>query len=188
MNIKLSISILPLVVGLSALLVLSGQAMATTPSLANQPAPDNLNFEDGFSNLQPRLYVDYKFSIPKASADSMTSKNRLESVFANNNLHSGRYGGAITISGESGRLQRAWGGEFATPRTIFSVRDEDINLPRWVDEDHEKEISEELGGSDDGIYVSPVPEAGEWALMLAGFSLIGFVANRRRWNAGFDVA
>jgi hypothetical protein len=31
--------------------------------------------------------------------------------------------------------------------------------------------------------VSPVPEPGEWAMMLAGFGLIGFMVKRRRHNS-----
>lgn len=30
--------------------------------------------------------------------------------------------------------------------------------------------------------MAPVPEPGEWALMLAGFALIGFIVRRRNWS------
>jgi hypothetical protein len=35
--------------------------------------------------------------------------------------------------------------------------------------------------------VAAVPEPGEWTLMLAGFALLGFVANRRKQNLGNNI-
>lgn len=41
-------------------------------------------------------------------------------------------------------------------------------------------VSDGLGGYLDDITVTAVPEASTWALMIAGFGMIGFAARRRR--------
>ena len=41
------------------------------------------------------------------------------------------------------------------------------------------------GGSYAGVLnISPIPEPGEWVLMLIGLGMIGFVAVRRKQNDG----
>ena len=59
--------------------------------------------------------------------------------------------------------------------------------------DYVLEVRGDVVGSAGGSYagvlnISPVPEIAEWAMMIFGLGLVGFVAVRRRGNAGQNAA
>jgi len=187
---KSSISIQLIVLGLSALFALSGQAMATTTDLGAQTAPSILNFGNTFNAPQSQFYDEYMFSITSASVFSVTSTFSLGNIFGINNLQSSLYSGTLDIttgrpaSGalvEAGTVTQLSGPGYSGIVDVISP----ITLGSG---NYVLEVGGNVSGTAGGSYtgtlnISPVDEPGEWVLLLFGLGLIGFIATRRRRNA-----
>lgn len=187
MNSKLSISTQLIVLGLSTLFALSGQAMATTTDWGAQTAPASLNFGDTFSAPQNQFYDNYMFSIPTASVNSISSTISFGNFLGINNLESRLYGGTVTTGQPSGVLQ-AWSTAIPISGAGFSGTVAVINPITLGTGNYVLEVIGEVTGTAGGSYagvlnISPVPEAGEWILLLFGLGMIGFIAVRRRQPA-----
>jgi hypothetical protein len=211
MNTKLSTSMLRVFLGLSTLIALAGQSSAATlnDSIERiQSAPVTVNFGSGFFAQQPWSCGDCKYYIPEQPhygnfLPSFSPDNRygipekpdygnfspiiLASIFESGN----RVDTQNSAKGNSSHIvqefQQQWGDSFMKPRTVFKGKDGWADN-RWANHDHDEELNSGLSDWDDGSPISPVPEASEWALMLAGFGLIGFFANRRKRNDGYFAA
>jgi hypothetical protein len=152
MNTKLSISVRFIVLGLSTLFALSGQAMATTTDRGVQAAPAKLNFGDTFFGTVSQFQVDYKFGVPAASVNAISYPTSFGST------------------------------EIAKAETSFERLDDKINPISLGDDNFIPVLKGDEFGSfgSCSIPIPPVPEAGEWVLLLFGLGLIGFIAARRR--------
>jgi hypothetical protein len=183
MKQKIAVLIKHGVVGLSALLAFTGQAMATTSDFKSQATSVNANFGDGFFNPQPQICGDCKYSIPeKLYFPETFFYGTLPPSFDNENKYSipekNNYGNISSV--EIGSVFGINKDEFSHRNGAHSVPEKSIK--RRHEWDVGDDIGDELGHAEDDLNVSPVPEADEWALMLAGFGLIGFVARRRKRN------
>ena len=193
MNAKLSISAKFVVLGLLAMFALSGQALATTTNLGPQTAPASLFYGDTFSAPLNQFYDDFMFNIPTASVDSITSTINLGNFLGINNLQARLYSGTITTTGHPSGLLEAWstsipismGGVSGTVAVISPIT---LGTGDYILEVRGDAVGT-AGGSYAGVLnIAPVPEAGEWLLMLAGLGLIGFITARSRRNAGLAIA
>ena len=183
MKQKIAVLIQHSVLGLSALLAFTGQAIATTSDFKSQATSVIANFGDGFFNPQPQICGDCKYSVPEKFYFPETFfYGVLPPSFGDENKYS------IPEKNNYGKLPPVEIG------SVFGInKDESIhrngahalpekNVKRRHEWDVGDDIGDELGQAEDDLNVSPVPEASEWALMLAGFGLIGFIANRRKRN------
>src|SRR5271169_925345 len=187
---KSSISMQLIVLGLSTLFALSGQAMATTTDLGAQTAPSILNFGDTFNTQQSQFYDEYMFSIPMTSVYSITSTFSLGNIFGINNLQSSLYSGTLDIttgrpsSGalvEAGTVTQLSGPGYSG--TVDVISPITLGSGNYI-----LEVGGNVSGTAGGSYtgtlnISPVDEPEEWVLLLFGLGLIGFIATRRRRNA-----
>lgn len=207
MKQKIAVLIQHSVLGLSALFSFTGQAIATTSDFKSQATSVIANFGDGFFNPQPQICGDCKYSIPEkfyfpetffygSLPSSFGDENKystpeknsygnisaveIGSVFGINNDESIHRNGAHDLSEKLIKKGHELSSETSSPGSIFRDNDDKLKLGDWAESDHDHEIGDELGHSEDDLNVSPVPEASEWALMLAGFGLIGLIANRRK--------
>lgn len=193
-------------VGLSALLAFAGPAMATTSDFKSQATSANANLGEGFFNPQPQICGNCKYSIPEKLYFPETFFYGTPPSFGNENKYSipekTNYGnisfvGSASVFGINNHESRSRNEEHATPvafvqkrpelssgisnpESIFKDNDGNLKLNDWAESDHDREVGDELGHAEDDFNVSPVPEASEWALLLAGFGLIGFITNRRK--------
>lgn len=169
---------------LTALLAISGQAMATTFDLGAQMAPAILNVGDTFNTPQNQFTDDFIFSIPAASVYSVTSTFSMANIFDIANLQSSLYSGTpdTGVLVEGGVVNQVSGPGFSgTIVVIDPITLQSGNYFLQVSGD----VTGTSGGSYTGVMnISAVPEAKEWALLLSGLGLIGFIAARRRRNAG----
>ena len=210
MNTKLSTSMLRALLGLSTLLAVTGQAVAATlheSVVRIQSVPVNVKFDSDFfaqqswscwdcqysipeqpyyGNLLPSFSQDNKYSIPEKPNYGNLSPIVLASIFEVKKQVVEQRGEMKIISLESSQLQQPWGNSFIKPRTVFKGKDGWTDN-RWANHNHDEELNSGLTDWDDGSNVSPVPEADEWVLMLAGFSVIGFVAYRRKRNERYSA-
>ncbi|MFA5240814.1 MAG: FxDxF family PEP-CTERM protein [Sulfuricella sp.] len=187
MSTKFSISVRQIVFGLSSLLALSGQAMATTSDFGAQDAPSSLNFGHTFTAPQSQFQNDYTFSIPDASVNSILSTISLGNFFGISNLQT-RLSSDISVTAIT-PLQTWWSS--TTPITIGGVSGAVsvigpvvLSAGQYV-----LEVSGDVVGTAGGSYsgilnISPVPETEVWVLMLSGLGLIGLLGARRRRNEG----
>jgi hypothetical protein len=132
------------------------------------------------------------FSIPAASTDSITSTISLGSIFGINSLQTSLYSGASIVGGvPSGSLMASsnlltfngagWTSSSAIINPILLTAGSYILHVAG-------NVSGTSGGSYSGILnIASVPETDQWALMLAGFGLIGFMVNRRKRAVEFSL-
>jgi hypothetical protein len=165
--------------------------MATTTDLGAQPAPASINFGDAFTAPQSQFYDDFLFSIPTASVDSITSTIDLGNLLGIDNLQTRLYSGTVTTTGRPSGLLEAWSTAIPISQAGLSGTVAVISPITLGAGDYILEVRGDVTGTAGGSYagvlnISPVPEPGEWALLLSGFGLIGFIAARRGRNA--DVA
>jgi len=189
MKLGLSISIRHIVLGLSALVALSGQATASTTDLGPQTAPSSLFYGNTFSAPQNQFYDDFMFSIPAATVNSITATISLGNFFGIDNLQSRLYSGTVTTTGVPSGLLQAWstaiplsfGGLSGMVAVIDPIT---LGVGNYVLEIR-GDVTGTAGGGYAGVLnISPVPEPGEWALLLFGLGLMGFIAARRSSNSG----
>lgn len=176
-----------IVLGLSALFALSGNAMATTTDLGAQAAPVSLSFGASFSAPQNQFYDDYLFSISPSSVDSITSTISLGNLFGINNLQTRLYSGTVTTTGVPSGLLEAWSTAIQITGTGYSGTMAVISPITLGAGSYILEVSGDVVGTAGGSYagslnISTVPEIAEWVLMLTGLAMVGFVAVRRRRN------
>ncbi|MCL4472128.1 MAG: FxDxF family PEP-CTERM protein [Sulfuricella sp.] len=193
MNPKLSISTRLIALGLSSLFALSGQVMAATTDWGAQTAPASLNFGATFFVPQQQFYDDYMFSIPSASVNSISSTISLGSFWGINNLQARLYNGTVTTTGKPDGLLQAWSTAIPISMAGVSGTVAVINPITLASGNYILEVRGDVAGTFGGSYagilnISPVPEPGEWVLMLSGLGLIGFIAARRKRNAGVAAA
>jgi hypothetical protein len=215
MKQKIAVLIRHGVVGLSALFAFTGQAMAATSDFKSQAASANTNFGDGFINPQPQICGDCKhsisekfyfpeiffdgtlppsfdnenkYSIPEKTSYGNSSLVGTVSVFGINDHESSQRNGAQATPEKSIQKINEWSSEVSGPESIFKDNDDKPKLNDWAESDHDRELGDELGHSEDDFNVSPVPEASEWTLLLAGFALVGFIANRRKRSEELTLA
>ncbi len=182
-----------IVLGLSALFALSGNAMATTTDLGAQSAPVSLPFSASFSAPQNQFYDDYLFSISPSSVDSIASTISLGSLFGINNLQTRLYSGTVTTTGVPSGLLEAWSTAIQITGTGYTGTMAVISPITLGAGNYILEVRGDVVGTSGGSYagslnISPVPEAAEWLLMLIGLAIVGFVAVRRRQNDVGEVS
>jgi hypothetical protein len=193
MRSKLSALMQHIVLGISMSLAVAGQANAADINLGNQLPPSQLSIGNTFAGTAGAFNDNYLFSIPAASTDSITSTISLGSIFGINSLQTSLYSGASIVSGvPSGSLMASsnlltfngagWTSSSAIINPIMLTAGSYILHVAG-------NVSGTSGGSYSGILnIASVPEASEWALMLLGFGLIGFIANRRQRDTEFSPA
>jgi hypothetical protein len=189
MNLSLANSIRQIVLGVSTLLALSGQAMATTTDLGPLTPPSSVFYGDTFSSPQTQFYDDYLFSIPSAAFSSITATINLGNFLGIDNLESRLYSGTVTTTGVPSGLLEAWSNPISISLGGLSGTVAVINPIALGAGDYILEIRGDVVGTAGGGYagllnIAPVPEAGEWTMLLFGSGLIGFIATRHRRKAG----
>lgn len=189
MKPSLANSIRHIIFGLSTLFALSGQAMATTTDLGPLTPPSSLVYGDIFGAPQNRFYDDFMFNIPMATFSSITATINLGDFFGIDNLESRLYSGTVTTTGTPSGLLEAWSNPIPISFGGLSGTVAVINPIALGAGDYILEIRGDVVGSAGGGYagllnISPIPEAGECAMLLFGLGLIGFIAARRKRNAG----
>ena len=194
MNAKLLISAKFIVLGLLAMFALTGQAMATTTNLGPQASPASLFYGNTFSAPLTQFYDDFMFSIPTVSVDSITSTINLGSFLGINNLQARLYSGTTIYTGAvPGGVLQAWstsipismGGLSGTLAVINPIT---LGTGNYILEVRGDAVGT-AGGSYSGVLnIAPVPETGEWLLLLVGLGLIGFIATRSSRYAGLATA
>ena len=174
-----------------AMLGLYGQAMAATTNLGPQAAPSSLYIGDTFYVPQNQFYDEFMFSIPTASFNSITSTINLGDFLGINNLQARLYSGTVPTTGYpgAGNLLQAWSSTslFSGPGfngTVAVISPITLGIGNYI-----LEIRGDVVGSAGGSYsgtlnITPVPEAGEWAMILSGLGLVGLIGARRSRNAG----
>jgi len=183
---RLPYSIQNLVIGLSILASLSGQAMAKTTDLGPLNPPSSLVYGNAFGSPQNQFYDDFLFNIPAATFSSITATINLGNLFGIDNLESRLYSGTITTTGVPGGLLQAW----STPLSLGGLGTVVVIDPITVGAgDYILEIRGDVVGTYGGGYagllnVSPVPEASTWALLLFGAGMIGFMTLPRGRSGG----
>ncbi len=205
MNTKLSISMLRVFLGLSALIALAGESLAATlhdgdvriQSVSGNAIFGSCSFaqkswsmgdceyripeRNYYGDLVPSFSDEIKYKIPERPHYGDISPNHLESIFESSNHLITLRNKNEYYSHDARKLQQQWGGSFIEPRTVFKDKDGRTDN-RWDHHEYDEELDDDFADWDDDNHVSPVPEASEWALMLAGFGVIGFAANRRKRN------
>lgn len=177
-----------IVLGMVALFVFSGQAKAAVIDFGQQAAPVSLAYGGAYFAPQNQFYDQYMFSIQTNTVDSITSTINLGSLLGINNLQTRLYSGTVSTAGQPSGLLQAWStaiplsgmGNIGTMAVISPIT---LGAGNYV-----LEVRGDVVGTYGGIYagllnISPVPEIAEWAMLLTGLSLVGFVAVRRRREA-----
>jgi hypothetical protein len=193
------------ILGLSTLFALAGEVLATTlhdgdvriQSVSDSAIFGSCSFSQQswskgdceyrtperpyYGDLLPSFSDEIKYRVPENPYYGGISPNNWESISKIGNY-------LVTLRNENEyyshnarKFQQRWGGSFIEPRTVFKDKDGRTDN-HWDHHDYDAELDDDLADWDDGSHVSPVPEASEWALMLAGFGVIGFAANRRKRN------
>jgi hypothetical protein len=189
MDLKILLSKKLVALGFSALFMFTSQSMANTTDLGPQSAPVSLTYGGTYTAPQTQFYDEFLFSIQTNTVDSITSTINLGSMLGINNLQTRLYSGTVTTTGVPNGLLQAW----STPipisgtgyiGTIAVISPITLNAGNYVLEVR-GDVVGTAGGSYAGVLnIAPIPEPGEWALMLIGLGLIGFVAFRRKQNDG----
>jgi N-acetylglucosaminyldiphosphoundecaprenol N-acetyl-beta-D-mannosaminyltransferase len=191
MHPKLLIPKLHRLFGLLALLVASGSVMAANTSLGAQTAPSILSIGNAFTSPQGQFYDNYLFSIPTASADSITSTISLGSVFGINNLETRLYSGTTISAGlPTGNL-------IATSTMLpvngigFNGTVAVINPITLSSGSYILSVMGSVVGTSGGSYagtlnISPVPEIAEWTMLFFGLGMLGLVAARRKRDMSME--
>ena len=161
--------------------------MATTTDLGALTPPSSLVYGDIFGAPQNQFYDDFMFNIPMATFSSITATINLGNFFGIDNLQSRLYSGTITTTGVPSGLLEAWSNPIPISLGGLSGTVAVINPIALGAGDYILEIRGDVVGTAGGGYagllnISPIPEAGEWAMLLFGLGVIGFIALRRRRN------
>ncbi len=178
------------ILGMAALFTLTGQAMATTTDLGVYSAPVSIPYGDSFLSPQNQFYDDYLFTISPGTVNSITSTVSLGSLFGINNLQTRLYSGTVTTTGTPSGLLQAWSTSITISGPGYTGTVDVLSPITLSAGSYILEVRGDVVGTNGGSYtgvlnISPIPEAAEWAMLLTGFGLIGFVvARRRRNNAG----
>ena len=174
--------------GVSILFAISGQAMATTTDLGVQSAPASLTFGGSFLSQQTQFYDDYLFTMSPGSVDTVASTISLGSLFGINNLQARLYSGTVTTTGKPTGLLEAWSTAIQITGNGYTGSMAVISPITLGAGSYVLEIRGDVVGTAGGSYagalnISPVPEPQEWALLLAGLGVLGFVALGRKRRA-----
>lgn len=158
--------------------------MATTFDFGAQTAPAILTVGDTFNTPQNQFTDDFIFSIPAASVYSVTSTFSMANIFDISNLQSSLYSGTTDtgVLVEGGVVNQVSGPGFSG--TIVVIDPITLQSGNYF-----LQVSGDVSGTSGGSYtgtlnISAVPEAGASAMLICGLGLIGFIAARRRRNAG----
>lgn len=185
-------SIRNIIFGLAALFAFSGQANATTTDLGPLTPPSSLIYGNIFGAPQNQFYDDFLFNIPMATFSSITATINLGDFFGIDNLQSRIYSGTVTTTGVPSGLLEAWsnpipiclGGSGSCIGTVAVINPITLGAGDYILEIRGDVVGTYGGGYAGLLNISPVPEAGERAMLLLGLGLIGFIAARHKWNAG----
>jgi hypothetical protein len=193
MDFKKHVSNGLIAIGILSLTSLSGQAVAATTILGAQAAPISLTYGGSFSSPQNQFYDEYLFSIDTNSVDTITSTISLSSLLGINNLQTRLYSGTVTTTGTPDGLLQAWSTPITITGTGYSGTMAVINPITLSAGNYVLEVRGDVVGTAGGSYagvlnISPIPEPGEWVLMLIGLGLVGFVATRRKQKNGGEFA
>ncbi len=189
MDLKILLSRKLVVLGMAALFALSGQVMASTTNLGPQSAPVSLTYGGTYTARQNQFYDEFLFSIQTNSVDSITSMINLGSLLGINNLQTRLYSGTVTTTGVPNGLLQAWSTAITISGTGYSGSMAVISPITLSAGNYVLEVRGDVVGTAGGSYagvlnIAPIPEPGEWALMLIGLGMIGFLAVRRKRNGG----
>jgi len=182
-----------IVLGMAALFAFSGQARATTTDLGSQSAPVSLSYGGTYFAAQNQFYDEFLFSIQTNTVDSITSTINLGSLLGINNLQTRLYSGTVTTNGQPSGLLQAW--STAIPLsgpgyngTIAVISPITLSAGSYVLQVR-GDVVGTAGGSYAGVLnISPVPEIAEWAMLITGFGLLGFVAVRRGRHSATEMS
>ncbi len=179
--------------GILAFFAVSGQVRAADTNLGNQLPPSQLTIGNTFANSVGQFNDNYLFSIPAASTDSITSTISLGSIFGINSLQTSLYGGTNVVSGIPSGTLMATSNLLSFNGAGWTASSAIINPIMLTAGNYILHVSGNISGTSGGSYtgilnIVAVPEASEWAMILAGFGLIGFIANRRKHHAGFSAS
>ena len=191
MNSKLSVLSKLILLGLSSLFALSGQAMATTTDWGPQSIPSSINYGDTFFSPQTQFYDDYLFSIPTASTNSITSTISLGAYLGINNLEARLYSGTIsdiTTGKPNNGVLEAWSTPISINQSGFNETIAVINPIDLSSGSYILEVRGDVVGTAGGSYagvlnITPVPEAAQWVMLLLGFFITTLTIVWRSQNA-----
>ena len=192
MRPRLLVLIQRVLLGSFVLLAVSESAMAVSVNLGTQSAPSTLSVGNVFNSPSGQFYDNYLFSIPASSANSITSTIRLGSVFGINSLETRLYSGTSINSGMPGGMLLATSSIFSDTGNGFNSTVAVINPTTLNSGDYILSVTGNVVGTFGGSYagtlnispvISPVPEIAEWAMLVLGLGMMGFIAARRRGYA-----
>jgi len=186
LNSKLTILSKRIVLVLSALFALSGQAMATTPTptlpgdLGNLSAPVSINYGNSFTSPSAtQFYDDYSFNISTASADSITSTISLGTYLGIDGLEARLYDSNGTLEKWSTPISITQAG---VNETIAVINPINLSSGSYILEVRGT-VSGSSGGSYSGVLnIAPVPEVAQWVMLLMGFFMTTIAIARRGQN------
>lgn len=178
--------------GMLALFAVSGQVRAADTNLGNQLPPSQLPIGNTFASAIGQFNDNYLFSIPAASTDSITSTISLGSVFGINSLQTSLYSGVAISGGIPTGLLMATSNLLAFNGAGWTASSAIMSPVILSAGSYILHVAGNVAGTSGGSYVglvniTAVPEASEWAMMLVGFGLIGFIANRRKRHEEFSA-
>ena len=193
MNQKISSLLRHAALGIFTLSAVAGQASAANIDLGSQLPPSQLSIGNTFASAVGVFHDDFLFSIPVASTDSITSTISLGNMFGISNLQTSLYSGTtIPLSMPNGTML-ASSNLLSFSGTNWTASSAIINPITLGAGSYILHVMGNVTGTAGGSYagvlnISAVPEADEWALMLAGFGLIGFIATRRKSSEELALA
>lgn len=153
-------------------------AQAQSFNLGSFTAPATVTYGHSFGASLSNFQDDFTFSIaPQSALDSITSTINLSNVLGISNLSASLYQGGNLLAQSSNISTTIFPG-----LTDISAVINPINVAAGS---YTLEITGNVIGTSGGSYsgvlnAAPVPEPGEWSMLLSGISLLGFIAYRSR--------
>ncbi len=161
-------------------------APAATTNYGTVTLPFSVNYGDSFTTQAGAFVDDFVFTLsPAGSFDTIAATIDLGSLFQISNLQSRLYQGSGSFISGTTPLEQAWSTPLSASGASGSVLViNPISLPANT---YTLEVIGNVTGTSGGSYngafniaALPVPEPGNFALMLGGLALVGGIVARRR--------